>query len=80
MFAENVDLLFFYETSFNAWNHQNMLWQRSDDLIELELNKKQHRATVFGAIGKCIKNSMYCNLFSTTNIENLKSFLVQLKA
>ena len=39
MLAENVDLLFFDETSFNAWSHPNMLWQRSDDLIELELNK-----------------------------------------
>ena len=40
MLAKNVDLLFFYETSFNSWMIKEKIWQRSDDLLELELNRK----------------------------------------
>ena len=40
MLAKNVDLLFFDETSFNSWMIKEKIWQRSDDLLELELNRK----------------------------------------
>ena len=67
MLSSNHELLFFDESSFHSWMAKGKAWTRDDQVIEVPLNKIQHRVTVFGAIGQALKNNMFCELFSTTN-------------
>ena len=80
MDSKEHDLLFIDESSFHSWLAKGKAWQREDQVIEVPLNKDQHRITVFGAIGTALKNNMFCELYNTTNGENFCKFLPLLKA
>ena len=79
MLSPNHELLFFDETSFHGWMAKGKAWTRYDQVIEVPLNKEQHRITVFGAVGTALKKNMFCELYSTTNGLNLRKFLPLLK-
>ena len=80
MDSKEHDLLFIDESSFHSWLAKGKAWQREDQVIEVPLNKTQHRITVFGAIGTALKNNMFCELYNTTNGFNFRKFLPLLKA
>ena len=80
MDSKKDQLIFVDESSFHSWLSKDKAWSREDQIIEVPLNKLQHRITCFGAIGNALKGNMFCQLYNTTNGANFRKFLRLLKA
>ena len=80
MDSKKDQLIFVDESSFHSWLGKDKAWSRDDQIVEVPLNKAQHRITVFGGLGPVLKNNLFCELYGTTNGANFRNFLRLLKA
>ena len=72
-------LIYFDETTFQIWPKPTRTWQHSSALIAAPENMKFYSAvTLYGAVGRPLKNGYFYMIANTTDITETKRFLVEL--
>lgn len=75
---EGKEVIYMDESQFHSWMSTKKAWSLSHSPVEVILNNRQHGVSVFGAIGYCLKESVFL-VAERNNKENFIEFMKMVK-